>query len=70
MSNQWVHFEQLAGKLHHLYSTQSIPGIYNPPYTKKPTAFGQDVESHLQTIFKKQYASGKFRKPRRLPEIE
>lgn len=30
-------------------------------------AFGQDVETHLKTIFREQYQSGKFRKKRTLP---
>jgi hypothetical protein len=67
MDNQKVHFKNLAGKLHHLISTQTIPGIYNPPYSKKPTAFGQEVESQLKTIFKEKYTAGSFRKPTRLP---
>lgn len=67
MDKQKVHFKNLAGKLHHLISTQTIPGIYNPPYTKKPTAFGQEVEAHLKTIFKEKYATGSFRKSRLPP---
>jgi hypothetical protein len=29
-----------------------MPGIYNPPYAKKPTAFGLEVEAQLKAIFK------------------
>jgi len=50
-----------------LISTSTIPGVYNPPYSKKAMAFGQDVESHLKTIFREQYQTGKFRKKRNLP---
>ena len=26
-------FGELAGNLHHLTSTKSVPGVYNPPYS-------------------------------------
>lgn len=70
LSNQHVHFKTLAGKLHHLISTETIPGIYNPPYSSRPTAFGQEVEAQLKTIFKEKYAqSQQLGKARRLPSL-
>ncbi len=27
-------FKQLAGNLHHLCSTSTQPGVYNPPYVR------------------------------------
>lgn len=44
-------FEKLASKLHHLVSTETIPGIYNPPFGVKQKAYGDDVETHLKTVF-------------------
>lgn len=45
-------FNELAKNLHHLSSTLTIPGIYNPPYSKsKPTAFDIDIETHLKSTF-------------------
>ena len=44
---------ELSKNLHHLCSTSTIPGVYNPPFVlEKPKAFGVDVESHLKTSFK------------------
>lgn len=44
---------ELTKNLHHLCSTTTIPGVYNPPYiADKPKAFGQEVETHLRTSFK------------------
>jgi len=42
--------QQLAGKLHHLRSTESCPSIYNSPYHVgfHPTALGIPVEQHLR----------------------
>ena len=45
-------FNQLAKNLHHLSSTLTIPGVYNPPYARiKPTAFDVDIETHLKSTF-------------------
>jgi len=45
-------FNELARNLHHLSSTLTIPGVYNPPYSKtKPTAFEVDIETHLKSTF-------------------
>lgn len=42
-------FKGLASQLHHLVSTERIPGIYNPPYSEVvPTAFGEPVELYLR----------------------
>lgn len=48
-------FEKLASKLHHLISTETIPGVYNPPFGIKQKAYGEDVESHLKTVFQKSF---------------
>lgn len=45
-------FNELAKNLHHLSSTLTIPGIYNPPYARvKPTAFDVDIDTHLKSTF-------------------
>lgn len=42
-------FGKLCGELHHLVSTRSVPGVYNPPYSDAlPSAFGKPVEQHLR----------------------
>eukprot|EP00747_Dinoflagellata_sp_TGD_P167543 gnl/TRDRNA2_/TRDRNA2_192130_c0_seq1.p1 gnl/TRDRNA2_/TRDRNA2_192130_c0~~gnl/TRDRNA2_/TRDRNA2_192130_c0_seq1.p1 ORF type:complete len:394 (+),score=62.44 gnl/TRDRNA2_/TRDRNA2_192130_c0_seq1:121-1302(+) len=42
-------FDSLAGDLHHLVSTKSIPGVYNPPYNDAlPRAFDKPIEQHLR----------------------
>jgi len=42
-------FEDLAGQLHHLVSTKSIAGVYNPPYNDVlPRAFEKPIEQHLR----------------------
>ncbi|CAD7943294.1 unnamed protein product [Amoebophrya sp. A25] len=42
-------FNKLASQLHHLVSTQKIPGVYNPPYSDAlPTAFQIPIEQHLR----------------------
>eukprot|EP00929_Paragymnodinium_shiwhaense_P113907 TRINITY_DN82211_c0_g1_i1.p1 TRINITY_DN82211_c0_g1~~TRINITY_DN82211_c0_g1_i1.p1 ORF type:complete len:391 (+),score=65.24 TRINITY_DN82211_c0_g1_i1:170-1342(+) len=42
-------FHNLAGELHHLVSTKSIPGVYNPPYNDVlPRAFDKPIEQHLR----------------------
>ena len=42
-------FNDLAKDLHHLCSTQTIPGVYNPPYSEAvPTAFNVPIEQHLR----------------------
>ena len=49
-------FGELAGNLHHLTSTRTQPGVYNPPYSSiKPQAFNVDIETHLKTTFKSNY---------------
>lgn len=49
-------FAELAGNLHHLTSTKTIPGVYNPPYSQiKPQAFNVDIEAHLKSTFKSNY---------------
>lgn len=42
-------FDNLAGDLHHLVSTKTVPGVYNPPYNDiLPAAFGKPIEQHLR----------------------
>lgn len=43
-------FKKVTQNLHHLLSTQSTPGVYNPPYAmdQVPTVFGVPVEEHLK----------------------
>merc|ERR1719401_2663744 len=42
-------FNNLAGELHHLVSTKSIAGVYNPPYNDMlPRAFEKPIEQHLR----------------------
>jgi len=42
-------FDNLASELHHLVSTKSISGVYNPPYTDVlPRAFEKPIEQHLR----------------------
>lgn len=49
-------FGELASNLHHLSSTKTIPGVYNPPYSQlKPQAFNVDIETHLKSTFKANY---------------
>ena len=53
--NQRSTFDNLAGNLHHLISTKSIPGVYNSPYfpdENKPQVFGANVENHLKNNIK------------------
>ena len=47
---------KVAGNVHHLVSTKTIPGIYNPPFVREPQKiFNVDVETHLKTTFKSNY---------------
>ena len=54
----WLELAKVAANVHHLCSTNAIPGIYNPPYVRddmKPQIFNVDVETHLRTTFKANY---------------
>eukprot|EP01016_Furgasonia_blochmanni_P048812 TRINITY_DN7334_c0_g1_i1.p1 TRINITY_DN7334_c0_g1~~TRINITY_DN7334_c0_g1_i1.p1 ORF type:complete len:203 (+),score=44.34 TRINITY_DN7334_c0_g1_i1:336-944(+) len=56
-------FTELAKNLHHLTSTNNIPGVYNPPFARvKPAAFDVDIETHLKSTFQANY---KWRPPDR-----
>eukprot|EP00878_Enallax_costatus_P013947 GHUV01014584.1.p1 GENE.GHUV01014584.1~~GHUV01014584.1.p1 ORF type:complete len:446 (+),score=179.98 GHUV01014584.1:898-2235(+) len=49
------HFDAQVSRLHHLTSTMSIPGIFNPPLVAAtPTAAGLPLEQHLKTAAKQQ----------------
>ena len=44
--------------MHHLVSTKTIPGVYNPPHLPdelKSQVYNADIETHLKTIFKLNY---------------
>jgi len=48
-------FCHVAGEIHHLVSTKSIPGIYNPPYNDHlPRAFDKPIEQHLREALRVQ----------------
>mmetsp|Transcript_7474 Transcript_7474/g.10485 ORF Transcript_7474/g.10485 Transcript_7474/m.10485 type:complete len:382 (-) Transcript_7474:60-1205(-) len=48
-ANMRSEFDKLAGELHHLVSTRSIAGVYNPPYNDTlPRAFDKPIEQHLR----------------------
>ncbi|KAL1520859.1 hypothetical protein AB1Y20_022420 [Prymnesium parvum] len=44
----------LAARLHHLRSTNAVPGMYNSPYHVgyHPTAFGVSIEDHLRSAIR------------------
>lgn len=44
-------FTRIVKNLHHLSSTTTQPGVYNPPNKPKPQAFSQDIEEHLVNTF-------------------
>lgn len=53
--DQRKYFNKIASNLHHLVSTKSIPGVYNPRYVPeelKPQVYNADVETHLKAVFK------------------
>jgi hypothetical protein len=57
-------FDNLAGELHHLVSTKTIAGVYNPPYNDAlPRAFGKPIEQHLRDSCKVQMVKS-LRRPR------
>jgi len=57
-------FDTLAGELHHLVSTKTIAGVYNPPYNDAlPRAFDMPIEQHLRDSCRAQ-APKSLRKPR------
>lgn len=44
----------LAARLHHLRSTDAVPGMFNSPYHVgyHPTAYGVPIEEHLRTAIR------------------
>lgn len=57
-------FDNLAGELHHLVSTKTIAGVYNPPYNDAlPRAFGKPIEQHLRDSCRVQMVKS-LRRPR------
>jgi hypothetical protein len=52
---QKKYFNKIASNLHHLVSTNSIPGVYNPRFVSeeaKPQVYNADIETHLKAVFK------------------
>jgi hypothetical protein len=48
-------FNDIASNLHHLISTNTIPGVYNTPLLPeelKPQVYNADIETHLKSVFK------------------
>eukprot|EP00440_Ansanella_granifera_P008126 gb/GFBE01008793.1/.p1 GENE.gb/GFBE01008793.1/~~gb/GFBE01008793.1/.p1 ORF type:complete len:395 (+),score=89.06 gb/GFBE01008793.1/:1-1185(+) len=57
-------FDNLAGELHHLVSTKTIAGVYNPPYNDHlPRAFEKPIEQHLRDALRVQVPKS-LRRPR------
>eukprot|EP00442_Polarella_glacialis_P037404 CAMPEP_0115085448 /NCGR_PEP_ID=MMETSP0227-20121206/21935_1 /TAXON_ID=89957 /ORGANISM="Polarella glacialis, Strain CCMP 1383" /LENGTH=396 /DNA_ID=CAMNT_0002474595 /DNA_START=72 /DNA_END=1262 /DNA_ORIENTATION=+ len=57
-------FDNLAGELHHLVSTKTIAGVYNPPYNDTlPRAFEKPIEQHLRDSCRVQMPKS-LRRPR------
>lgn len=57
-------FDNLAGELHHLVSTKTIAGVYNPPYNDAlPRAFEKPIEQHLRDSCRVQLPKS-LRRPR------
>ena len=51
-------FFDVASNLHHLVSTRTIPGVYNPPGLSeehKPQIYNSDIETHLKSAFKSNF---------------
>lgn len=60
-------FDNLASELHHLISTKSIAGVYNPPYNDMlPRAFNKPIEQHLRESCKVRLPAS-LRRPRLQP---
>lgn len=61
-------FDQKVGKLHHLLSTSSQPGIFNSPHAMAsgtlPLVLGSPVEDHLKASFKSQVRRNGWRNVR------
>eukprot|EP00927_Polykrikos_kofoidii_P035238 TRINITY_DN2981_c0_g1_i3.p1 TRINITY_DN2981_c0_g1~~TRINITY_DN2981_c0_g1_i3.p1 ORF type:complete len:396 (+),score=69.45 TRINITY_DN2981_c0_g1_i3:162-1349(+) len=58
-------FDDLAGELHHLVSTKTIAGVYNPPYSDAlPRAFDKPIEQHLRDSMQVRLPKS-LRRPRR-----
>jgi len=58
-------FYDIASNLHHLVSTRSIPGVYNPPNLSeeyKPQIYNSDIETHLKSAFKSSFRNSSVSK--------
>lgn len=63
-------FDDLAGQLHHLVSTKTIAGVYNPPYNDTlPKAFEKPIEQHLRDSLRVQVPKS-LRRPRHKEVLE
>ncbi|CAE7349471.1 SPATA17 [Symbiodinium pilosum] len=59
-------FRAVAGEIHHLVSTKSVPGVYNPPYNDHlPRAFDKPIEQHLRESLRVHLPMS-MRRPRRV----
>jgi len=62
-------FDNLAGELHHLVSTKSIAGVYNPPFNDMlPRAFEKPIEQHLRDACRVRLPNS-LRRPRHLSQM-
>ncbi|CAE7811958.1 SPATA17 [Symbiodinium sp. CCMP2592] len=60
-------FRAVAGEIHHLVSTKSIPGVYNPPYNDHlPRAFDKPIEQHLRESLRLRLPRSMRRPPHRI----
>jgi hypothetical protein len=58
-------FYDIASNLHHLVSTNAIPGVYNPPHLSeehKPQIYNSDIETHLKSAFKSSFRNSSVSK--------
>ena len=64
-------FCTVAGEIHHLVSTKSIPGVYNPPYNDHlPRAFDKPIEQHLRESLRVRLPRALRRPQRHLPGLQ
>jgi len=65
-------FKKVTQNLHHLLSTKSTPGVYNPPYAQDmvPTAFDVPIEEHLREGVKEVFRTTGLRRVKPAPYTE
>ena len=47
--------EKIASNLHHLISTQAIPGVFKVPFREKKKILGKEVDIFLKQTFKSRF---------------